>query len=460
MTMHLEKKAELNRIKIKGAQVAVLGAARSGVAVSKLLRSAGAAVLLSDLKPVQQLTLDIKNIQKLGIAVETARHSEAILDSDLICISPGLPLDIPILKKAQEKGIPIVGEIEIASWFCQSPIFAITGSNGKTTTTTLAGQIFKRNEPSTVVAGNIGSPFSEFMLINDRPAYVILEISSFQLETIFSFHPQIAVLMNLTANHLDRYPDFDSYARAKLNVLLNMSGNDLLIYNKDDGYLSDHLQGSNLRKLVFSQQPHSLEGAFWQHDSIVIQIEKKQQIIHLKKYQLRGPHNSYNMMVAALLAHLQHIPEKVISGEITSFKGIEHRLEWVRELNHISFFNDSKATTVDSLSYALQSFPGNIILIAGGKDKGGDFTEVNCLLKERVKTAILIGQASERMSEAWTKVIPIFRVQSLQKAVEEAYRQARAGDIVLLSPACSSFDMFRDYEDRGKQFKKIVAGLN
>jgi UDP-N-acetylmuramoylalanine--D-glutamate ligase len=265
--------------------------------------------------------------------------------------------------------------------------------------------------------------------------------------------------MNLTANHLDRYPDFNAYAQAKLNILLNMSADDVLIYNRDDPYLSENLKNSKLRKLVFSQQPHSLEGVFWEKDRIVIQLEKKQQSIQLKQYQLRGPHNRYNMMVAALLARLQNIPARVIGQKIASFGGIEHRLELVREINRIAFYNDSKATTVDSLSFALQSFPGNIILIAGGKDKGGDFNEVNQLLKERVKVTILIGQASERMSEAWTKVIPVLKARTLLEAVEVAYQQAHPGDIVLLSPACSSFDMFRDYEDRGEQFKKIVAGL-
>ena len=459
MSIKLEKNAGLNKAQLKGSRIAVLGAARSGVAVSKLLVKAGASVLLSDVKSASQLALDLKSLQQEGIEIETGRHSEAVLDSALICISPGLPLTIPILQQAQQKGIPITGEIEIASWFCQAPVLAITGSNGKTTTTTLAGEIFKRIEPSTVVAGNIGNPFSESMLHKNQPAYVILEISSFQLETICSFHPRIAVLMNLTANHLDRYPDFNAYAQAKLNILLNMAGDDLLIYNRDDRYLSENLKSSKLPKLVFSQQPHSLEGAFWENDRIVIQLGKKQQTIQLKKYQLRGPHNHYNMMVAALLAHLQNIPARVISQEIATFRGIEHRLELVREINQIAFYNDSKATTVDSLSFALQSFPGNIILIAGGKDKGGDFNEVNQLLKERVKVTILIGQASERMSEAWTKVVPVLRATTLTEAVETAYKQAYPGDIVLLSPACSSFDMFRDYEDRGEQFKKIVAGL-
>lgn len=460
MSFRLEKNTDVNRAQLTGKQIAVLGAARSGIAVSQLLARHGALVLLSDVKPAAQLSLPTEILQNKNITLETGKHSEAILESDLICISPGLPLDIPILKKASQKHIPIIGEIEIACWFCPAPIFAITGSNGKTTTSTLTGKIFQKVEPRTIVAGNIGNPFSESLLHNSTPRYVILEISSFQLETIFSFHPQLAVIMNLTANHLDRYPDFESYARAKLNILMNMTERDLLIYNWDDQYVKEQVQNSKPQKLVFSQHSHSLPGVFWQENQMIIQLENKTEVIPLTTYQLRGPHNRYNMMVAALISYLQHISPEIIAQEISSFEGIEHRLEFVRELHGIRFFNDSKATTVDSLRYALQSFPGRIILIAGGKDKGGDFREVNDLLKERVKVAVLMGQASERMSEAWTKIVPVLRAKNLAEAIETAYRHAQPGDVVLLSPACSSFDMFRDYEDRGQQFKKIVAGLN
>ena len=460
MSLRLEKNPDVNRSQLIGKKVAVLGAARSGLAVSQLLTSHGVSVLLSDVKPAAQLSLPMKIIQNKKITLETGKHSGAILESDLICISPGLPLDIPILKKAAQKHIPIIGEIEMASWFCPSPIFAITGSNGKTTTSTLIGKIFRKVEPRTIVAGNIGNPFSESLLDNPTPEYVVLEISSFQLETIFSFHPRLAVIMNLTANHLDRYPDFESYARAKLNILMNMTDQDLLIYNWDDQYLKEQVQNSKPQKLVFSQHSHTLPGIFWHDNQMIIQLENKTEVISLTNYRLRGPHNRYNMMVAALISYLQHISLEIIAQEISNFEGIEHRLEFVRELHGIRFFNDSKATTVDSLRYALQSFPGNIILIAGGKDKGGDFWEVNDLLKERVKVAVLMGQASERMSEAWTKIIPVLRAKNLAEAVETAYHRAQSGDVVLLSPACSSFDMFRDYEDRGQQFKKIVAGLN
>jgi UDP-N-acetylmuramoylalanine--D-glutamate ligase len=448
-----------NRSKLRGASVSVLGAARSGIAVSQLLAESGAQVLLSDLKSEKDLKLDIRKFSSLGIEVETGGHSERILKSDLICISPGLPLTIPILKQASERKIPIVGEIELSSWFCTDPIYAITGSNGKTTTTALSGEIFKKRDGSSAVAGNIGLPFSEIVLQKTKHKRVILEISSFQLETIISFHPHIAVIMNLTANHLDRYPDFDSYAKAKLNILKNMTAEDILIYNLDDKYLSVVLSDVKPRCLGFSLNRHSQEGAYWDHDKIFIQLAGRKECIYLKNLLLRGPHNRYNMMVASLLASLDEIPVKIISRQISGFKGIEHRLELVRRLNDVNFFNDSKATTVDSLIYGLKSFDGNIILIAGGKDKGGDFSEANDLLKNRVKTALLLGQATKRMTTAWQSVIPLESVKRLRDAVKRAYSIAEPGDTVLLSPACSSFDMFHDYEDRGNQFKKIVAEL-
>ncbi|UCF63754.1 MAG: UDP-N-acetylmuramoyl-L-alanine--D-glutamate ligase [bacterium] len=457
--MKLSSDALQNRTLMKGAKIAVLGAARSGIAVSRLLAQAGSTVLLSDIKSAADLHLDWQKLENEGIEIEAGGHSRRILDCDLICISPGLPLTIPVLREATEQNIPIVGEIEISSWFCRDPIYAITGSNGKTTTTALSGEIISKCDSSTAVAGNIGLPFAEIVFGKARHGRVILEISSFQLETIVSFHPRIAVIMNLTANHLDRYPDFESYARAKLNILKNMTGQDILIYNLDDTYLRQKLGDALPRQLGFSLSKHSQEGAYWTNDKIMIHLEGKEYCIYIKNLLLRGPHNRYNMMVAAILATLDGIPEKIISRQISGFRGIEHRLELVRKFKEISFFNDSKATTVDSLIYGLRSFDGNIILIAGGKDKGGDFAEANTWLESRVKTAILIGQAADRMEETWKNIIPLKRSKTLKNAVEIAYSLAQPGDTVLLSPACSSFDMFQDYEDRGRQFKKLVTEL-
>ncbi len=457
--MKITKNGRENREQLRGARVAVVGAARSGIAVSGLLAASGASVLLSDTKPAQALNLPLEDLKKQGIGIETGGHTEAVLETDMICISPGLPLDIPVLKEAARRNIPVTGELEAASWFCDAPLAAITGSNGKTTTTTLAGEILKRRFPETVVAGNIGKPFAELVRRSRPEAVALLEVSSFQLETIHSFHPETAVIMNLTANHLDRYPDFESYAAAKLNILKNMTPEDRLIYNRDDEYLSTAVRQAAVKKLVFSLNPHREPGAYWENGTIVIRLADGEQRIALEEYHLRGPHNRYNMMVAALLGVLYRVPADIIAEEITRFPGIEHRLEMVRQVRDITFINDSKATTVESLGYALQSFAEKIVLIAGGKDKGGDFSWLSPLIKEKVREAVLIGQAAPAMERAWQNLVPISRVQSLRDAVAYAYLQAKRGDVVLFSPACSSFDMFRDYEDRGRQYKKLVKDL-
>ncbi|MFZ0390597.1 MAG: UDP-N-acetylmuramoyl-L-alanine--D-glutamate ligase, partial [Calditrichia bacterium] len=292
--MRIGTERRKNREQLKHARVAVLGAARSGVAVARLLAESGAAVLLSDTRPESELNLPLADLRQLSVEVESGGHSEAVLQADLICISPGIPLSIPILQKAQERNITITGEIEVASWFCRSEIAAITGSNGKTTTTTLAGEILCAKYSDTIVAGNIGKPFAELVQHSSESGVAVLELSSFQLETIYSFRPRIAVLMNLTANHLDRYPDFEAYAAAKLNILKNMRADDLLIYNSDDEVLNRRLEDSLPRKLRFSLAPHAGEGAYWEDDAIVLRQNGEEKRIHLQDYRLRGPHNRYN----------------------------------------------------------------------------------------------------------------------------------------------------------------------
>jgi UDP-N-acetylmuramoylalanine--D-glutamate ligase len=448
-----------NRDNLRGAKVAVLGAARSGIALAGLLKQAGASVLLSDSKPVSELSAVIHEVEHKEIEMESGGHSERILEMDLIGLSPGIPADIPILKQASRAGIPIAGEIEIASWFCESPIIAVTGSNGKTTTTTLSGDILKAINGGTVVAGNIGNPFAGAVQNTTPDGLALLEISSFQLETIFNFHPQIVVIMNLTENHLDRYPDFEAYARAKLNILKNMTPGDLLIYNRDDAYLHNQLHNRPPKKLVFSLEPHDENGAYWENDVVHFQMDGRKSKIRLKDYRLPGPHNRYNMMVAVMLGLLHGASEDVLVQKIAVFPGIPHRLEKVRTINGITFVNDSKATTVESLIFALKSFKQPLLLIAGGKDKGGDFARARTLLSEKAKAAVLIGQAAGRIKNAWDGIVPLLNAANLEEAVHLAYQQAKAGDVVLLSPACSSFDMFRDYEQRGDNFKALVEGI-
>jgi UDP-N-acetylmuramoylalanine--D-glutamate ligase len=449
---------EQNLKQLQNLKVSVLGAARSGIAIAKLLLTAGAKVMVSDVQPAESFKTDLVKSLPHEVEVEFGGHSQKVLKSDLICVSPGIPLTIPILKEAQKKNIPIVGELEIASWFTNAKTIAITGSNGKTTTTSLAGNIFRRHFKRVIVGGNIGSPFAMQLQNKPDPEICILEVSSFQLETIFSFHPQIAVITNLSPNHLDRYPDFDAYVAAKMNILKNLKENDIIIYNSDDLLLIDQTSKVSVGKIPFSIEKKLSYGAYWDDNQIQIQLDSNHSI-KLSNYSLRGPHNRYNMVVAALLAILNNIPQSVIKNELENFSGIPHRLEEVRTINGVTFFNDSKATTVSSLKYALQSFEDPIILITGGIDKGGDFSELNELLQKKVRAAVLIGKASQQMSKEWDSIIPLYSVSTLEEAVNSAFDLAKKGDVVLLSPACSSFDMFNDYEDRGNQFKNLVMSL-
>lgn len=456
-TFKISEDNRQNLKQLRNARVAVLGAARSGIAAAKLIHKSGAKVILSDIKPANSLHKEIESLPT-DIYVELGMHSRKILCCDLVCISPGIPLSEPFIKEVQGEQIPIVGELELASWFTEAPIIAITGSNGKTTTTTLTGNIFKRYFQRIVVGGNIGYPFSAQLLEQPDPEICILEVSSFQLETIKNFRPKIAVIMNLSPNHLDRYADYDAYIQAKMNILKNLNENDIVIYNADDSLLSERIAPTLAKKIPFSNSQPLKYGAYWDNNFIHINLDH-QYSIEVQRYAIRGPHNHYNMVVAALLAALHEIPADIIKNELEDFSGLPHRLEEVVIHAGITFVNDSKATTVSSLNYALQSFERPIVLIAGGIDKGGDFSELDELLKKQVRAAILIGKASDRMAEAWESIIPIHKVHALEDAVYTAMELAEKGDIVLLSPACSSFDMFKDYEDRGNQFKNIVRNL-
>jgi len=460
MGFSLKRNNAENIEQLKHTRVAVLGAARSGLAVIQLLRSVGAGVFLSEVKSAEALGEMVEKIRDLQIPFELSGHSTEVLQADLICISPGIPLEIPILRAAQKQGIPIVGELELASWFISAPLVAITGSNGKTTTTTLIGNILNSFYENVIVAGNIGEPLATKIMQVSNPTHVVLEVSSFQLETIVNFRPQIAVIMNISPNHLDRYPDMDAYVRAKMRIVKNMDISDILIYNQDDAFLSELVREIHINKIPFSIRTTLPEGAYWENNVVHLQTDNLSETIPLSDYQLRGPHNRYNMLVATLISRLLGVPERNIQKAIGDFPGIEHRLEKVAEIDGVMFINDSKATTVESLKYALQSFTRPIVLIAGGKDKGGDFAEITDLLKQKVRAAILIGQAADRMAQAWEKHIPLHRAASLKEAVELSRKVAQSSDVVLLSPACSSFDMFQDYEDRGRQFKKLVRQLN
>jgi len=442
-------------INVKDKNIVVLGAARSGLAVAKLLHQKQANVFVSDQAEATTKQVEMQILEDQQIDYEFGQHSKRILDSDFIVLSPGIPRHSSIVQEIYSKGIPIYSELEIAFWFCSSPIIAITGSNGKTTTTTLLGEILRTVTPQSIVAGNIGNAFSDVVLESNESNWAAIEVSSFQLETIDKFHPRVVVILNLAPNHLDWYDSYDAYIEAKLLILKNLQDDDYLIYNADDQLLSEKVQECQAKKRTFSLRKSD--------SSIIIKnneiISNDKKLISTNEIRLNGNHNYQNAMAASLAANIAGIDDQNISDVLTEFKGVEHRLEFVTTIRDINFINDTKATTVESLGVALTSFETPIILIAGGKDKGSDYNKLNNLIAEYAREVILIGSAKEKMSDSWEKIIPIHKSETLTDAVEMAFNLARAGENVLLSPACSSFDMFNDFEDRGKKFKEIVHKL-
>ena len=441
-------------MKVENKKVTVLGAARSGIAVAKLLTQNKAHVFVSDSGTPDKENMGL--LKKLHINFETAGHSDRAFDAACAVLSPGIPVASNIVQGFFKRNIPVYSEVEAAFWFNKSMIIGVTGSNGKTTTTTLIGEILKEADSQTIVAGNIGQPFSEYVNESGEEHWAVIELSSFQLETIDQFKPNIAVVLNFAPNHLDRYDSYDDYLKAKWRITKNMKQKDLLIYNKDDKKLSAWAQNLDVRKHSFSLSSINESGAGYDGKSLFLFGEK---VIDVEEMNLRGVHNYMNAMAAILAARAVRVNESNIVKVLREFQGVEHRLEKVAEIHEVLYVNDSKATTVESLMFALQSFNHPIVLIAGGKDKGSDFSRLNDLIKKHVKALVLIGTAAQVMKNEWEQIKPLQLAESMEDAVRKATILSEKKDVVLLSPACASFDMFKDYEDRGRQFKKSVYRL-
>jgi len=434
--------------------ITVLGAARSGLSVAHLLRRHGIPVFISEMASGRpEITAAL---EEAGIGFEFGGHTSRALKAGLMILSPGIPVRSPIVRQFIEAGIPVLSEIEVAWHFSSANIIAVTGSNGKTTTATLIGHMLETVYPGLRAAGNIGQPFSDLADTVRVNEWLALEVSSFQLETIRDFHPQAAAVLNFAPNHLDRYDSYEAYIEAKWRVTLNLTEEDRLIYNADDALLSTRAASLHCRKMGFGQRGRSIKAAYFDETALYIHGKK---IIDIADMKLRGEHNYNNALAAALAANYAGVPQANITLVLREFEGVEHRLEFVAEKNGVRFVNDSKATTLESLEVALKSFDKPLVLIAGGKDKGSDFSRLSGLVSERVKHLILIGSATEKIASAWQNIVRISRAESLAGAVNQAAGVAAVGDTVLLSPACASFDMFQDYEDRGRQFKKLVEQL-
>jgi len=449
---------------VKNIRFTVLGAGRSGIAAAKLLKNAGASVFLSESSPKDKLLyFNEKDFATQGIPYEIGGNTEKIFDADYFVTSPGIPPNSEIFLKAFDRGIRIISEIEAAYRFCDAPIIAITGTNGKTTTTELTGAMFRDAGFDAHVCGNVGLAFSEIIPKLGVNSVVVLEVSSFQLEFISDFRPDVAVILNITQDHIDWHGSFEKYADAKFRINMNQSGDDLMIINHDDGELSDNLDKLRGIKGAFASKnfnnPEITNKAYADGGSIFYDCGTAEKITDTKDIFLRGTHNVMNAMAAVIAAKKFGISNDSISNTLSTFRGVEHRIEPVREIKGVKFYNDSKATNYDSLYVALESFEGNIILIMGGKKGENNFEKVDALIKKRVKLICVIGQSKEVINERYSDFVKVLKFDTLDDAVINAGKNAKKGDVVLFSPGYKSFDMFDNYEHRGNAFKEIVNNL-
>ncbi len=453
-----------NPFELRGKRVLVVGLARTGVATALFCGARGAKVTATDTRPENEIGEALISLHAAGVSLELGGHLEnSFLEQDLIIPSPGVPADAPLLKAARAKGVTIWSEIELAGRFLDPDrcVIGITGSNGKTTTTVLTEHILRSYGLPTVLAGNIGTPLiSCINQVNDKTD-VVVELSSFQLELIDSFRPSIAVFLNLTPDHLDRHGSLENYSRAKARIFENQLPGDAAVLNADDAP-TVALAPTRPRVYWFSRRTALEKGAYLRGDEILFRFHKEGReeiLLRRQDITLPGMHNLENVLAAVSAARLAGVDPKAIPSAVRSFAGVEHRLEFVAEIGGVRYYNDSKATNVDATLKALDSFPGRILIVLGGKDKGSDYTALQKPLRERAILALLIGAAAEKIERQITGSVAIERAGLLERAVEIASHAARPGDVVLLAPACASFDQFENYEHRGRAFKDLVHQL-
>ena len=445
---------------VKAKRVLVVGLGKSGVASALFLEKLGARVAVSDTKTEEQLPQEIPLLLDHGISVESGHHGERTFrDQDLIVISPGVPFDVPQLVQARALGIPVIGEVELAARYLKGRIVAITGSNGKTTTTALAGEILAAGKRKVLVGGNIGTPAISFVETATDDTWIVLEISSFQLETIETFHPKIAVVLNVTPDHLDRHYTFENYAAAKARILENQTADDFVILNADNPPAAAMAAQAEAAVYWFSRLQEVERGAFTRAEVIFWRDgNSERHIMPVGEISLKGSHNIENALAGVCVGMLAGIEPAQIREAIAAFKAVEHRLEYVATVGGVEYYNDSKATNVDATIKALESFAGRIHIILGGKDKGSDYSLLNPLIRERVKRVYTIGAAAAKIASQ-VKGAELVNAGKLENAVKLAAESATPGDIVLLAPACASFDQFDSYEHRGRVFKEQVRRL-
>jgi len=443
---------------IKNKKISIIGAVRSGLGAAKLAKQLGAIPFVSDSGSEEKLTASIEFLKNEKIEFELSKHTEKVFNCDLMVVSPGVPSDAEVIKNAKSKSIKTISELEFASTFCKANIVGITGTNGKTTVTSLCGYLFNECNKKTYTAGNIGLAFSEIANEAKEKDFVSLEISSFQLDLIDKFKPKVAMILNITPDHMNRYENnIEKYASSKLRIFENQDENDFLILSKDSDLLNQYFKKSKSNIFFFSTKNKVSNGCFLENDEVkfvkndVIEFSCKTSDIFIK-----GDHNIQNAMAVIIAAKNFNLDDDKIIDALKSFRGVEHRLELVRVIEGIKFINDSKATNVDSVIVALKSFDEPIFLILGGQDKGNDYLMIEDLVIEKVKKIYAIGSSAEKIFNYFHSKVKTEIKNDFEEVINTAISEAREGDVVLLSPACASFDMFDNYEHRGKVFKQIV----
>jgi len=429
-------------MKLEGAKVVVVGMARSGVAAAELLREKGARVRTVDQKPAAA-----------GIEPQT---EASFADTEMIVLSPGVPADLAVLDSARRRGVRVIGDLELASWFLQGEIIGITGANGKTTTTALTGHILKQSGIPAQVGGNIGTPPAAMVKTSHAGQWNVLELSSFQLETTDTFRAHIGAALNVTPDHLDRHGTLERYADAKGRLFAEQTPDDFKVLNADDPVCQGYAARGRATVVWFSSTREVWPGAFLKNGDIMLNGSS---VMKASEVPLRGAHNLENTMAAAAMASLAGASHAQIRAAVMTFPGVEHRLEFVQRLNGVDWYNDSKATNVDATLKAIAAFDGGLWVILGGKDKNSDYSVLASPLRVKAHGALLIGAAADKIDAQLRGAVPLFRSGNIEGAVAEAHARAKSGDTVLLAPACASFDQFESFEHRGRDFKRLVHAL-
>ena len=440
----------MSSVNLAGVRVVVVGLARSGVAAVELLVEKGARVTAVDQNAIPNARLSARGIHVL------AQAAESFAGAELVVLSPGVPADLDLVQQARAKGARVIGDLELASWFLQGDIAGITGSNGKTTTTALTGHILRESGIAAQVGGNIGTPPCSLVSSSRAGQWNVLELSSFQLETTESFHARVGAALNVTADHLDRHYTMKNYAEMKGRLFRNQRNGDVAVLNTGDAFTRAYAAETPASVLWFSSTSEVSPGAWVRDHEIILDGNT---LMPTDEVPLQGAHNLENTMAAALIARVAGASPAKIREAVKTFPGVEHRLEFVRSLSGVAWYNDSKATNVDATLRAVAAFPGKLWVILGGKDKDTDYSPLGAPLKQKAHAALLIGAAAAKIEDHLRGSVELVRCGTLAAAIEQAHRRATAGDTVLLAPACSSFDQFENFEHRGREFKRLVGEL-